>query len=114
MEPYFKGVRQISDEMLKAGKGSFEQFAISSGNIESHGVKCGNKYFIYLLNNTGSAISTPLSFMANGKTYSVQYFDPNALSTKAGEKLTATGQKVSINNIRLESKKERVIIVTAN
>ena len=51
MTPYFNGVRQISDEMLKAGNGSFEQFKLLTGNIESYGKKCGSKYFIYLLNN---------------------------------------------------------------
>ena len=114
MEPYFEGVRHISDEMLKAGKGSFEQFAVSSGNIESHGVKCGNKYFIYLLNNTNAAISTSISFNVNGKNYSVEYFDPNDLSTTQAGKLVAVNQKLTIGNVTLENKKERVIIITAN
>ncbi|MGZ3891688.1 MAG: DUF5060 domain-containing protein, partial [Mucilaginibacter sp.] len=114
MELYFKGVRHISDEMLKAGKGSFEQFAVSSGNIESHGVRCGNKYFIYLLNNTDGVISTSISFNVNEKNYSMEYFDPNDLSTKLGAKVVVANQKVTIKGITLESKKERLIIVTAN
>ncbi|MGZ4001782.1 MAG: hypothetical protein ACXVIY_14175, partial [Mucilaginibacter sp.] len=114
MELYFKGVRHISDEMLKAGKGSFEQFAVSSGNIESHGVRCGNKYFIYLLNNTDGVISTSISFNVNEKNYSMEYFDPNDLSTKLGAKVVVANQKVAIKGITLESKKERLIIVTAN
>ncbi|HVW15195.1 MAG TPA: DUF5060 domain-containing protein [Mucilaginibacter sp.] len=112
MEPYFRGVRRISDEMLAAGKGSFEQFAISSGLIESHGVKCGNKYFIYLLNNTDNSITTPVSFAATGKDYSVEYFNTNDLSTKAGGNIAAAGHNVTLNKIKLAAKTERVIILT--
>jgi hypothetical protein len=114
MEPYFRGVRKISDEMLKAGKGSYEQFDVSSGHIESHGVKCGNKYFIYLLNNTDEVIATPISFGATGKNYSVEYFDPNDLLIKQGEKLIAADRKIILNDVSLPAKKERVLIITAN
>ncbi len=114
MEPYFKGVRHISDEMIKAGKGSFVQFPVSAGSIESYGVKCGNTYFIYLLNNTDAALSTPVSFNANGKYYSVEYFDPADQSTKTDGKLVVLHQKATINNLSLESKKERVIVVSGN
>jgi hypothetical protein len=114
MEPYFRGMRKISDEMLKAGKGSFEQFQVSSGNIESHGVKCGDKYFIYLLNNTDEVITTPISFTTTGKNYSVEYFDPNDLSIKQGGKLIAADRKIILNDVSLPAKKERVLIITAN
>lgn len=113
MEPYFRGVRRISDEMLKAGKGSFAQFPVSSGLIESHGVKCGNTCFIYLLNNTDSSITTPVSFAAGGKSYSVEYFDPNDLSTTSGGMVTAADQKITLKNISLPGKKGRVIIISS-
>lgn len=111
MEPYFRGVRQISDEMLKAGNGSFKQFTVSSGLIESHGVKCGNKYFIYLLNNTSEAITTPVSFAANGKNYSVEYFDPNDLSRRPKGTVTAANEKITLSNVALAGKKEMVIVI---
>ncbi|HTI60851.1 DUF5060 domain-containing protein [Mucilaginibacter sp.] len=114
MEPYFKGVRQISDEMLKAGKGSFEQFDVSSGNIESYGVKCGSKYFIYLLNNTDSTVSTAVSFAAAGKNYTISYFDPNDRSTQPGGKTTVQASKIVIGGFSLPAKKEKLIVVTAN
>jgi len=114
MEPYFKGVRQISDEMLRAGKGSFEQFPVSSGDIEAYGVKCGNKYFIYLLNNTDATVSTPVSFAASDKNYTISYFDPNDQSTKPGGKIAAQAGKIVIGSFRLPAKKEKLIVVTAN
>jgi hypothetical protein len=114
MEPYFKGVRHISDEMLKAGKGSFEQLPVTSGNIESYGLKCGDTYFIYLLNNTDALISTSISFALSGKSYSVSYFDPNDQSTKRGVKITSTNHHAIIEHFSLPAKKEKVIIITAN
>ncbi|MFB9842561.1 DUF5060 domain-containing protein [Mucilaginibacter ginsenosidivorans] len=114
MEPYFKGLRQISDEMLRAGKGSFEQFPVSSGDIEAYGVKCGNKYFIYLLNNTDATVSTPVSFAASDKNYTISYFDPNDQSIKPGGKLAMQAGKIVIGSFRLPAKKEKLIVVTAN
>ena len=117
MEPYFKGVRTISDEMLKAGQGSFEQFGVSSGVVESYGVKCGNKYFIYLLNNAFGTSPVPLkiSFGVSGKNFTVTYFNPADQTTSSGGKVTATGNRLALSNkIIPQLKQDRIIIITAN
>ncbi|RAJ02362.1 uncharacterized protein DUF5060 [Chitinophaga skermanii] len=76
MAPYFKGVRIISDKMLAAGKGQFEQLPVSAGNIETYAVQCGSHVFVYCLNNTRteqhSALTIPIS-----NTYTLQQFNPN-------------------------------------
>ncbi|HVV53935.1 MAG TPA: hypothetical protein VHC47_01340, partial [Mucilaginibacter sp.] len=69
--------------------------------------------FIYLLNNTDGSITAPVSFAAGGKSYSVEYFDPNDLSTTSGGMVTAADQKVTLKNISLPGKKERVIIISS-
>jgi hypothetical protein len=113
MTPYFNAVRQISDEMLKAGNGSFEQFAVSSGRIESHGVKCGNEYFIYLLNNTDEKIVSPVSFdFTGGKAVMVQSFDPLARKYKPLQSFKSRHGRLMLNNVGLDGKKEMVLVIT--
>ncbi len=45
MMPYFRGVRMISDEMIKTGNGSFAPFSLFSGTLEGFGVRCGKVVF---------------------------------------------------------------------
>ncbi|MGN6396878.1 MAG: DUF5060 domain-containing protein [Mucilaginibacter sp.] len=112
MTPYFNGVRQVSDEMLKAGNGNFEQFSVSSGRIESYGVKCGNKYFIYLLNNTGEKITTPISLSVEGKTATVESFDPETRQQKQANRFEVSKGRLTINAVALEAKTETVFVIT--
>ncbi len=112
MTPYFNGVRQISDEMLKAGKGAFEQFAVSADRIETHGVKCGSKYFIYLLNNTHEKIVSPVSFdFTGGQRVTVQTFDPGTRRYKTLTNFIAGNGKLLINGIALDGEKEMVLVI---
>lgn len=112
MTPYFNGVRQINDEMLKAGNGSFEQFSLNSGRVESYGIKCGNKYFIYLLNNTDEKITVPVSFGFSGKGIIAESFDPGTRRRKPVRGITVTAGQLTINEVTLEAKKETVFVVT--
>lgn len=57
MMKYFKPVREISDMMLAEGKGSFENVTIPVANAECHAVKCGNKLFVYLFNDSDKAVT---------------------------------------------------------
>ena len=66
MTPYFRGVRMISDEMIQAGNGSFIPFSPSAGLLESYGVRCADKYFVYLLNNCDTVVTTPVTFPVDG------------------------------------------------
>lgn len=112
MTPYFNGVRQINDEMLKAGNGNFEQFSVSSGRVESYGVRCGNKYFIYLLNNTDEKITTPVSFAFSGKGIIAESFDPGTRRRKPIVEFKVDKGRLVINAVSLEAKKETVFVVT--
>jgi len=112
MTPYFNGVRQISDEMLKAGNGTFEQFVVSADRVETHGVKCGGKYFIYLLNNTGEKIESPVSLDFTGsKGVIVQSFDPATRQYKTLTDFMVGNGKLTINSIALASKKEMILVI---
>lgn len=111
MTPYFNGVRQISDEMLKAGNGSFEQFAVITDRIESHGVQCSNKYFVYLLNNTGEKITSPVSFAFKGKGAVVKQFDPSTRQYKTLAGSAIMHGRIEIDNLSLDTKKETVLVI---
>ena len=111
MTPYFRGVRMISDDMLKAGNGSFVPFSPSAGLLESHGVRCGNKYFIYLLNNSDTVITTPVTLSVDGSDgVKMQSFIPEDLSFNEVKTFTSDRNEITVT-IELESKKELVLII---
>jgi len=111
MTSYFRSVRLISDEMLKAGNGSFVPFSLSAGLLESHGVRCGNEYFVYLLNNSDTAISVPVTFAVEAADRAaIQSFTPEDMSFKKMDNFGSSTGSITIN-IELDSKKELVLIV---
>jgi len=115
MEPYFRSVRNISDQMLIAGKGNFEQVKISAGLLHAQGVKCGDQYFIYLLNESDNPITIPVSFKVfSGKDFTVQSFTPiNRKYTNMGNAIIKNNN-VILNAIQLAGKQDVVLILTAN
>jgi len=113
MIPYFRGIKMIHDRMNSAGDGSIAAISISvGGGVESYAVKCGTSYFIYLLNNTAnSANQTVALAVSSNISYAVQSFNPNDLRFTDLNAITATGGKLSIPVVSLNSKKEIVFIV---
>jgi hypothetical protein len=111
MTSYFRGVRMISDDMLKAGNGSFVPFSPSAGLLESYGVRCGNTYFVYLLNNSDTVITTPVTFSVDGADrVKIQSFIPEDLSFSDVKKFTSDSNSISMT-MELGSKKELVLII---
>lgn len=66
MTPYFRAVRDVSDQMLAAGHGEFRPFAVRAGVVQSFGMRCGGQYFVYLLNNSPAPARVPVSFKVVG------------------------------------------------
>ena len=111
MTSYFRGVRMISDDMLKAGNGSFVAFSPSAGLLESYGVRCGNTYFVYLLNNSDTVITTPVTFSVDSTDrVKIQSFIPEDLSFNDIKNFTSDRNSISMT-IELGSKKELVLII---
>ncbi len=115
MAPYFKGVRMISDMMLKAGKGKFEQVDVKASKLHVQAVKCDNQYFIYLLNNTCASISSPISvpFMNSGKP-SAQQFNPSTLEMANIAGFTLANKIISLPEIKLDAGQETILILSVN
>jgi len=111
MACYFKGVREISDAMLKAGNGSFVQIPVTAGKAEAYGMKCGNKYFIYLLNNTDQVISTQVVIPAALNKFSIRSFSPETGKYRTEGGGRSSGKNITISTLGLQSKEARILIV---
>lgn len=111
MTPYFNGVREINDKMLQAGKGSFEKVAVESGTIESYGLKCGDTFFVYLLNNNDTIDRSAINIKIPNGNYKVLAFTP---ATRTYRTITATVDKDGLKplSIELVGKGELVLIVS--
>jgi len=113
MTPYMRGVREISDRMLNAGKGSFERVDVRAGAVEAYGVRCSTTVFVYLLNNSRSAAAGDVSVgIPGGGRYTVTGFSPSerrytAMGTAAGR---TTG--LSLRKIRLKSREDLVLVLS--
>jgi hypothetical protein len=114
MEPYFRGVREISDQMMKAGNGGFEQITVNAGLLHAQALKCGDKYFIYLLNESDEAMNTPVSLSGAGhRNFKTESFIPISQKYAKMNDVTVIGNKFTFNNISLGGKKEMVLILSA-
>ncbi|UOE47203.1 DUF5060 domain-containing protein [Mucilaginibacter sp. SMC90] len=111
MAYYFKGVREISDAMLNAGDGSFVQIPVIARKAEAYGMKCGNKYFIYLLNNTDQLISTQVIIPASLNKFSVRSFLPETGKYRTEGGGRSSGKNITISTLGLQSKEARILIV---
>ena len=114
MIPYFRGIKMIHDRMNSAGDGLIAAATASAGSgVESYAVKCGTSYFIYLLNNTANNVSQTVNLTVSSNiSYAVQSFNPGELRYADLNAITASGGKLSIPAVSLNSKKEIVFIVT--
>ncbi len=113
MTSYFRSVREISDQMLEAGKGSFEMVEVKADIIEAYGVKCGDKIFVYLLNNSNSDVKSGMVLdLAEKKSYYVRSFNPlNCIYKKIGSSRTAR-RGLLVQNIKLKPKESIVLILS--
>ncbi|MBK0378911.1 DUF5060 domain-containing protein [Mucilaginibacter segetis] len=113
MTPYFKGVRAISDMMLKAGNGKFEQLQITAGYLHSQAVKCGDSSFAYLLNNTKRQIKAAVSMDYNGsKDAVVKVFYPSSGKTNAIANFKISDGHIIIPDFELNAEQEAVLIIS--
>ncbi|RAJ22395.1 cellulase (glycosyl hydrolase family 5) [Pedobacter cryoconitis] len=113
MAPYFAGVREISDKMLKSGKGDFEPVPVLAKNLETYGLRCGEVTFIYLLNNTKEVFAADVAVPSlTSAAYVIQQYDPETRKYHPlkNEVLNAGGLK--LKNFSLAPKQETVLILT--
>jgi hypothetical protein len=114
MTPYFRAVRTISDQMLAAGRGQFQPFAVQAGVVQSFGMRCGSKYFIYLLNDSPKATRAPISFgVAAAQKLRAQAFAPGRQEfVKLGD-FAAQNQRLVLPAQPLAPRQEVVLVLEA-
>ena len=115
MTPYFRGVAEISDRMLQAGGGSFEMIKTDAGDAGAYGVRCGETWFVFLLNDTGKEfegeVVIPRSENETGLLF-LKIFDPETLEYQdAGTVITQNGNMM-IPVHGLENRECRIYIVS--
>ncbi len=111
MMPYFNGVRQMSDRMLAAGKGSFNSLEATAGKAQAFSVQCGDEVYAYLFNDTNEAVTETLSITLKGGNYQVEYFNPVTCEyTEAGKVSAKKG--IQVEEIKLAPKAEAVLVFT--
>jgi len=111
MTPYFKGVAEINNKMLRAGNDHYEKVAANAGILESYAVKCGSTIFVYLLNNTDTIQSADVLLNVTGRFLDAQAFDPDKMRyTRITTRTSESGQPF-IKNIMLKPKSSTILIL---
>jgi hypothetical protein len=100
--------------MLAAGRGQFQPFVVQAGVVQSFGMRCGNTYFIYLLNDSPTATRAPISFgVATAQKLRAQAFAPGRQQfAKLGD-FTAQNQRLTLPAQPLAPRQEVVLVLDA-
>jgi hypothetical protein len=113
MTPYFKSVAEINDQMLKAGGGAYERTEAHAGNAEAYAVRCGETYFVYLLNDSGRDFNGDVEISVAGSPttdYFVKAFDPESREYHDIGKTSPNNGEIVISGNGLENTRCKVLI----
>ena len=112
MTGYYKSVTDVSKQMLLAGNGTFETVTVTAGTLEKFAVKCGQKYYFYLLNGGSATATATITLKVSENTeYTVKSIDPTTHTTTALSNKTAVSGSLNLGSLSLPSKTEIVYIV---
>jgi hypothetical protein len=112
MTPYMKNVSIINEAMLKSGAGSFEESKVVSSGVESFAAKCGETYFVYLLNNSDASATPSIQMTAKDGNYAVQSFDPASQTFNDLSSIESSGGTLNWKDESWTSHKELILIFT--
>lgn len=112
MTPYFQSVREISDMMLAEGNGQFEQVPVGSQGLEAYAVKCGDKYFVGVLNNEQMKQQSDLVLDISSGDFTVQQYDPDDRSFTHLSDIQASAEGLKIPKVGMTGMDEMVYILT--
>ncbi|MGC1240039.1 MAG: cellulase family glycosylhydrolase [Chryseosolibacter sp.] len=115
MTPYFRHVREINERMLKAGNGSFEPFEVSADGFETFGVKCGDTYFVYVLNNSKDTRASSIHLKADLKEipHHIQRYNPGSGIYQTLEKNVKSGGALKVDAVKLDAREEVILIISS-
>jgi hypothetical protein len=113
MTAYFKSVSTINKQMMDAGKGSFENIKILSGTLESYAVRCGDVYFVYVLNNGNATHIREISITSDrSDSYMLRSFNPYEEKFMDHSTMKANGGNIVFDPGNLNVHEDRIFILT--
>jgi hypothetical protein len=111
MTPYLRTAATISNMMLEAGKGSFEQLPVKSAILESYALRCGGSIFVYTLNNTGNPVPANIS-LPIPPGYSLQLFSPLKNTWKRQPYQVSADGAVKVKDTTVPAKEALILVFT--
>ena len=115
MTPYFKSVAEMNDQMLKAGGGSYERIKAHAGNAEVFAVRCGETFFVFLLNDSGRTFHGDAEITVPGSEttdFFVKTFDPESREYHDAGKTAPQNGKIGFFENGLEDTQCKVFILS--
>jgi len=112
MVPYFRGVREISDRMLRDGRGDFKSTSAKSVGSDAYSVICGDVVYAYVFNKTIELIEDNIAInLVTQYEYKVEWFEPATMKyTEKGTISAKSGLQIPIP--ALQPNDEIVVICT--
>ncbi len=113
--PYFNGVRDINDQMLAAGNGNFDTVSVRADVVEAYAVKCGENYYVYLLNDSNCDVMTDIDLVdltGNDLDYTVKTYIPEIFIYNDIGTIAIEEGQLKVQDIYLRSKDEMVLIIS--
>ncbi len=112
--PYFRGVRDISDQMLAAGNGIFDTVSVKGNVVESYALKCGENYYVYILNDSNCDVKTDITLdhlTDHNYNYAVRTYIPEIFIYNDIGNTSIENAQMKVKDIYLRSKDEMVLII---
>jgi hypothetical protein len=112
MTGYYKSVTDVSKQMLLAGNGTFEPATVGAGTLEKFAIKCGQKYYFYLLNGGTTTSTATVSLKVSANTeYTIKTLEPTTNQTTTLSNKTAASGSLNLGSLSLPSKTEIVYLI---
>ncbi|MFD2594491.1 cellulase family glycosylhydrolase [Sphingobacterium griseoflavum] len=110
--PYYLGVREINDRMLKAGKGEFKRLEIMSNELDAYAVQCGMEVFVYI-HNAGYLIQGgEISIAVDSDSFDRMIcYDPVERVYSSEEQISCSQGRIVLKDVYIGSKSDMVFII---
>jgi hypothetical protein len=109
---YFKNVRIIHEEMMKAGKGRYESVSVTAaGSVEVFAVRCGKKLFVYAYNAGKAQVQTKIMVESSSARKKGRAYDCEKASFSDFRNIQVNGGNVTLNDVSLDAGMDKVFII---
>ena len=111
--PYFRGVREINDLMLKSGNSDFKKLNVYAEGLETYGVQCGEMVFVYVLNQSDETVTSSIHIeMTTPEKLNLKSFQPSSLKSVTQRIVGQSNGVVVIGSGKIDAKEDLVFILS--